>query len=86
MQPQKQVISEIKLRIRGIGKQIADLEQQIVDLKRERYFFEQVIVQDKRIQAVRKSNLTKKWMKKLKHGQRHKTNILKAAMGGVRDD
>ena len=86
MQTPKSVISEIKLRIRGIGKQIADLEQQIVDLERERYFFEQIIVQEKYIAVARKSDLTKKWMKKLKHGQQHKTNMLKAAMGGVRDD
>ena len=86
MQTPKSVISEIKLRIRGIGKQIADLEKQIADLKREIYFFEQVIVRDKYVHAARKSDLTKKWMKKLKHGQQHKTNMLKAAMGGVRDD
>ena len=82
MQTPKSVVSEIKLRIRGIGKQIADLEQQIADLERERYFFEQVIVQEKYIAAARKNDLTKKWMKKLSDGQkRPRRNMVKSIMG-----
>ena len=73
MQKQRQLISEAKLRIRGIGKQIADL-------KREQYCIEQFIMQDEYISATRKNNLTKKWTTKLKHGQKHKKNVLKALM------
>ena len=80
MQKQQPRISEVKLHIRGLGKIIADLEQQIADLKRERYFFEQFIVRDKSIQATRKKNLTENWTKKLKHGQRHRKNVLKSVM------
>lgn len=73
MQKQRQLISEAKLRIRGIGKQIADL-------KREKYCIEQFIMQDEYISATRKNNLTKKWTDKLKHGQKHKKNVLKTFM------
>jgi len=79
VQKQRQLISEAKMRIRGIGKLMADL-------KREQHCLEQFITNDEYISATRKNNLANKWMKKLKHGQQHKTNMLKAAMGGVRDD
>ena len=80
MQKQQPRISEVKLHIRGLGKIIADLEHQISDLKREMYFFEQLVVRDKCVQAARKNNLTNKWTDKLKHGQKHKKNVLKALM------
>ena len=73
MQKQRQLVSEAKLRIRGIHKQITDL-------KRERYCLEQFIMNDEYITAARKNNLTKKWTTKLKHGQKHKKNVLKAVM------
>ena len=72
-QKQRQLISECKLKIRGIHKQIADL-------KREQYFLEQFIMNDEYITEVRKNNLTKKWTTKLEHGQKHKKNMLKAFM------
>ena len=73
MQKQRQLISEAKLRIRGIGKLMADL-------KREQYCLEQFIMNDEYITATRKNNLTKKWITKLEHGQKHKKNVLKALM------
>ena len=73
MQKQRQLISECKLKIRGIGKQIADL-------KREQYCLEQFIMQDEYISATRKNNLNKELAKKLKHGQKHKKNVLKGLM------
>jgi hypothetical protein len=73
MQKQRQLVSEAKLRIRGIGKQIADL-------KREKYCIEQFIMQDEYITTTRKNNLNKGLATKLKHGQRHKKNMLKALM------
>jgi hypothetical protein len=74
MQKQRQLVSEAKLRIRGIGKQIADL-------KREKYYIEQFIMQDEYITATRKNNLNKGLATKLKYGQKHKKDILKAVMG-----
>jgi hypothetical protein len=79
MQKQRQLISEVKLRIRGIGKQIADL-------KREKYILEQLIMQDAYITAQRKKNLNLKLITRLKHGQGHKNNLLKAAINGIRDN
>ena len=73
MQKQRQLISEAKLRIRGIGKEIADL-------KKERYCLELLILRDEYINSKRKKNLTKKTLKKLKHGQRNKKDMLKAIM------
>ena len=73
MQKQRQLVSEAKLRIRGIGKQIADL-------KREQHCLEQFIMNDEYITATRKNNLTKKWTTKLKRGQSHKKSKLKAAI------
>ena len=75
-----QIASKAKLHIRGLGKIIADLEQQIADLKRERYFFEQGIVRDERVKVARKSELTQAWKTKLKRGQSHKKSKLKAAI------
>jgi len=37
-------------------------------------------MQDEYISATRKNNLTEKWVKKLKHGQKHKKNVLKGLM------
>ena len=73
MQKQRILISECKLKIRGIGKEIADL-------KRDKYCLEQFIAQDAYIIAARANNLTNKWKDKLKHGQKHKKNMLKALM------
>jgi len=64
---------EAYLPLRGIGKLMADL-------KREQYCLEQFIMNDEYITAARKNNLTKKWITKLKHGQKHKKNVLKAFM------
>jgi len=73
MQKQRQLVSEAKLRIRGIHKLMADL-------KREKDILEQFIMNDEYITEVRKNNLTKKWATKLKHGQKHKKNALKSIM------
>ena len=73
MQKQRQLVSEAKLRIRSIHKQIADL-------KREKNILEQFIMNDEYITEVRKNNLTKKRTTKLEHGQKHKKNVLKAVM------
>lgn len=48
MQKQRQLVSEAKLRIRGIHKLMADL-------KRERYCLERFIMQDEYITATRKN-------------------------------
>ena len=77
MRKQRQLISEAKLRVRGIAKEIGDLE-------RERYCLELLIARDEYISDTRKRNLTKQTMKKLEHGQRNKKSKLKAAMGAVR--
>ena len=78
MRKQRQLISEAKLRIRGIGKEIADLG-------REMYCLELLIARDEYISDTRKQNLSKSTMKRLKHGQRNKKSKLKAAMGAVRE-
>jgi len=70
---QRQLISEAKLRIRGIGKEISDL-------KRERYYLEKFILNQEYISAVKASNLTTKTLVKLKRGQRNKKNMLKVAL------
>jgi len=74
---QRKLINEAKLRVRGIGKEIADL-------RRERYILEQFIWQAEYIAGVRKQQRTDKWLSKIKHGQKHKRDKLKAALGGVR--
>lgn len=78
MRNQRQLISEAKLRIRGIRKEISDL-------KRERCYLEEFIMNDECIAATRKSNLTERLANKRKYGQKHKKSKLKAALGGVRD-
>ena len=60
-------------------------EDELVALKQLMHFIEQFILQEERISADREKNLTKKTMKKLKHGQRNKKDKLKAALGGIRD-
>ena len=79
MRKQRQLISEVKLRIRGIGKQIADL-------RCEKYILEQFIMQDAYITAQRKKNLNQKLTNRLKKGQGHKNSLLKAAINGIRDN
>ena len=74
---QRKLINEAKLRVRGIGKEIADL-------RRERSTLERFIRQAEYIAEVRKQQRTDKWQAKLKHGQRNKRNMLKAVIGGVR--
>lgn len=74
MRNQRQLLSETKLRLRGIAKEIADLEK-------EAYCIELFIARCEYISDVRKKNLTKNTMKKLKHGQRNKKDMLKAVMG-----
>ena len=75
---QRKLINEAKLRVRGAGKEIADL-------RRERDTLERFIRQAEYIAAVRKQNRTEKWLGKRKHGQRNKKDMLKAVLGGVRD-
>ena len=74
---QRQLISESKLRVRGIAKEMADL-------KRERFTLEQFIMQAEHIARVWKQNNNKKIKAKLKHGQENKKDMLKAALGGIR--
>ena len=74
MSKQRKIISEGKLRIRGIHKEIADL-------KYERHCVECVIEQAELFIKTCESDLTKKWKKNLKRGQRNKNDyILKAIM------
>jgi len=72
---QRKLINEAKLRVRGIGKEMADLRY-------EKHTLEQYIRQAEFIADIRKQQRTDKWMAKLKKGQ-HKKNdyILKAVMG-----
>lgn len=79
MGKQKQLLSETKLRLRGVRKEIADLEK-------ERYCLELFIARCEYISDVRKQNLTKNTLKKLKRGQRSNKTMLKAAMGGIRSN
>jgi len=65
------------LRVRGIGKEMADLRY-------ERRTLEQNIRQAEYIAEIRKHQRTDKWMAKLKNGQKNKTSMLNAALGGVR--
>jgi len=76
---QRKLINEAKLRVRGIGKQIADLRY-------EKRVLDQYIRQAEFIADIRKQQRTDKWMAKLKKGQKHKRykNILKATLDGVR--
>ena len=74
---QRKLINEAKLRVRGIGKEIADL-------KRERYTLERFIRQAEYIAEVRKQQRTNKWQAKLKYGQQNKKDMLHSAIGGVR--
>ena len=62
------------MRVRGIGKEIADL-------RRERYILEKFIRQAEYIAEARKQQRTDKWQAKLKAGQRNKKDMLKAVMG-----
>ena len=78
MRNQRQLISEARLRVRGIGKEIADLEQ-------ERYCLELLIARDEYISDTRKRNLTKKIATKKAYGNKNKIDKLKAAMGAVRE-
>ena len=74
---QRKLINEAKLRVRGIGKEIADL-------RHERYTLERFIRQAEYIAEVRKQQRTNKWQAKLKYGQQKKKDMLKAVIGGVR--
>ena len=74
---QRKLINEAKLRVRGIGKEIADL-------RREKYTLEQFIRQAEYIAGVRKQQRTDKWKAKLQYGQKNKKDMLKAVIGGVR--
>ena len=74
---QRKLINEAKLRVRGIGKEIADLNN-------ERYTLERFIRQAEYIAEVRKQQRTNKWQAKLKYGQQKKKDMLKAVIGGVR--
>ena len=72
---QKSLISEAKLRIRGIAKEIADL-------KREKLYLDCLIENDTYLTSVKQEKVSNNWQAKLKHGQRNKKNMLKAVMGG----
>ena len=71
---QRQLISEAKLRIRVIGKEITDLKQ-------EMYSLEQFVLRCEYVTEIKKQNLNKGWKEKLKHGQKNKKNMLKAVLG-----
>lgn len=75
----RQLISEAKLRVRGIGKEIADL-------KRELSCLEQFIENEEYVSAVNKSNKQKELAEKIQAGRKKRKILkLKAAMGGVRE-
>ena len=80
---QRQLVSEAKLRIRGIRKEIADLNHEIDSLQ-------QFIMNDEYVASVRKSDLTKTMAKRRqlanKRGGKRTGSLLKAAIGGVREN
>ena len=79
---QRQLVSEAKLRIRRISKEITDL-------KREMYYLEQLILKNEYVSSVRKSDLTKTMAKRrqlaTKRGGKRTGSLLKAAVGGIRE-
>ena len=77
MQSQKSLISEAKLRIRGIAKEIADL-------KREQRYLEWLVENDEYLTAVKQQKVSRQWKSNLKRGQKKGTRLLKSALGGVR--
>ena len=72
---QRHLISEAKFLFRR-------KEKELYALKQEMYYIEQFILTNEYIISMREKNLTKNTLKKLKHGQKNKKNLLKAVMGG----
>ena len=73
---QRHLISEAKFLFRR-------KEKELYALKQEMYYIEQFILTNEYIISMREKNLTKNTLKKLKHGQKNKKNLLKAVMGGI---
>ena len=71
---QRHLISEAKFLFRR-------KEKELYALKQEMYYIEQFILTNEYIISMREKNLTKNTLKKLKHGQKHKKDLLKAVMG-----
>lgn len=73
---QRQLISEAKLRIRGIGKEIADLVDERVCLKL-------LIAQDKYISDTYRKRLSHRMAQRVYEGKKKiKKDMLKAAIDG----
>ena len=77
MQSQKSLISECKLRVRGIAKEIADLKQ-------EQRYLEWLIENDEYLTAIKQQKVSKQAKANLKRGQKRGVRLLKSALGGVR--
>ena len=55
-------------------------KRKLAKLKADVFCLEKFIYNSELNTAARKQNLSKGWQEKLKHGQKHKKNVLKAVM------
>jgi hypothetical protein len=69
----RRLISEARFRIRAIDKMLHDLRY-------EKACLEQVVLNYKYIKDAEKNRMTNKWQAKLKHGQKHRHDMLKSVM------
>ena len=78
------MVSEANKRLRW------EIPQEIAKLKEEMYYLEQFILKNEYVASVRESNFMENWAKKRhlgnKRGGKRTGVLLKAAMGGVREN